>query len=125
MLTCTPTPVTSTTTAGVNAAAWNQRRLVHIQARPASETRPAAQIGVVAVSTSSAADTVKAISRCPTAARIRNGDITPNTVATVASVMSWVEKSAHGCHADHVSTPSRALINDAVRPWQAANTAAA
>src|SRR5665647_3672657 len=39
---------------GVNAAAWNQRRLFQNQERPASATSPAAEIGVVADRTISA-----------------------------------------------------------------------
>ena len=50
---CTPMPSTITISTGVNAAAWNHRRLFQNQERVKSETSPAAESGPVAVSTSS------------------------------------------------------------------------
>ena len=52
---CTPMPSTVIIRTGVNAAACSHRRLFQNQDRVKSETRPAAERGPVAVSTSSEA----------------------------------------------------------------------
>ena len=77
-----PTPVTITTSSGVNAAAWNQRNAFQNQARVVSFTSPAAAIGAVATSTISAASRVRITSRCPIAAIHISRPITPSTVAS-------------------------------------------
>ena len=120
-----PTPITSAISTGVNAAAWNQRSDFQNQDRPASETSPAAAIGVVAASTSRAPARVSMTSRCPIAARTRNRPMIPRTVATAASVTSWVLNAAHGCHCDQASTPMVAFMTARVRPPHAARTSAA
>ena len=120
-----PTPITNAINTGVNAAAWNQRSDFQNQDRPASETSPAAAIGVVAARTSSAPARVSMTSRCPIAARTKNKPMIPRTVATAASVTSLVLNAAHGCHCDQASTPMVARITARVRPPHAASTATA
>ena len=64
----TPTPMMRVITTGVNAAAWNQRSDFQNHARPVSPTRPAAEIGVVAASTTSAPARVSNTTKCAIAA---------------------------------------------------------
>src|SRR5688500_4034498 len=65
---CTPTPSIAIINGGVNAAAWNQRKLFQNQAWPGSANSPAAAIGVIAANTISAPARVIITNRCPTAA---------------------------------------------------------
>ncbi len=123
-LTCTPNPSISTIRTGVNAAAWNQRKLFQNHARPPSQTSPDAAIGVVAANTINATARTIITSRCPSPASHNNSPITPNTVAREPSVMSSSENPCHGCHPAHTSTPSSRVINAVVNPAQAASTAA-
>ncbi len=118
----TPIPRTSTMTTGVRAAAWNQRRLFQNHDRPASATRPAAEMAPVAARMIRAAARVSSTSRCPIAAIHRTMPSRPRTVATVASVTSAAEKSDQGSHSGQDSTPSSAFINARVRPPHAVTT---
>ena len=122
---CTPSPKVRIISTGVRAAAWNQRRLFQNHDRPASETRPAAAIGVAAASTISAPARVSMTRACPIAASTRKMPIRPRTVAIVPSVMSEVENGAHGCQADKASTWSSDRISALVSPPAAARTATA
>ena len=124
-VTCTPRPSISIMITGVKAAAWNQRKAFQNQERPPSHTSPAAAIGLVAASTSSAPARVSMTRRWPKAAKMRKKPITPRTVAMVPSVMSAVEKPVQGCHAAIASTCRRDSIRARVKPPAAATTATA
>jgi len=105
---------------GDNAAAWNQRSAFQNHARPVSETRPAAAIGVVAARTIREAARARRTRMCPIAATTSSRPMRPSTVAMVPSVMSAGVKGVHGFHADQEVTLSRLLMRARVSPEQAA-----
>ena len=121
----TPSPIIRVITTGVNAAAWNQRNDFQNHDRPASETRPAAQIGVVTASTIKAPARVSSTSKCAIPANHNRPPSIPNTVASVASVMSSGCSSANGCHSPSESTPNKVFMRLLVSAPQAVITAAA
>ena len=118
-----PMPSTSTTTVGVNAAAWNQRASFHSQVCPTSDTRPAAAIGLVTASTIRAAPRATMIRKNAIAAITRKPAQNPNTVASTASVTSSNANGVHGWNSRHVVTPSSGCINERVIAEAAARTA--
>ena len=108
---------------GVNAAAWNQRKVFQNQDFPRSLPRPPALIALVLTKTIRDPDRAIITMMCPKAAKISTTPSTPITVATDPSVTSWASSVVpSGSNCDHESMWSSWLRIAAVIPCTAAMT---